>query len=474
MKKTLVILIITLGCCGFLVAQSIQKPERVYKHYTFADIFNNDTITEEMTLEGTFHYNILNLVSSYECYIEYGNYGNEYYRKNYWYDNDSHIIKYSYGGYDGGGLYGVDSVYYIYDNDLLSYSKKLYVNKWGGWYYTDSVAYHYYDDGTLRKKEQFGRNPDDLYWPSTPFLVTEHVYSETELEKTKIETRIRNGNTEYRKTSHYDLNDNILDVLYEGYNGYDHLREGYSITYNYDNGLCQTKTRQKWIVGDDCWVNDSCLVYQYNDLGFRTEEVSQIWIDGQWENAQRTHWESDEDGTILSITYEVWADSVFANSKRVEYHYDDNGLCTRLDGLVWSAEGWVHGLAGINGVGGCNERIFWDKSLSVEDNLLRATSHSFSYASISWQTLYFGVEENEETIKTVFSVYPNPANNVLFVEMRRATSLPDQTYRISNLIGQTLMQGTLHSETQQINIEKLPVGMYFISVGNTTQKFVVQ
>ena len=88
MKKTLITLIIALGYFSFLEAQSIQKPERVYKRYTYADVFNNDTITEEMTLEGTFHYNIQDLVSSYECYIEYGSYGNENYRKNYWNDND--------------------------------------------------------------------------------------------------------------------------------------------------------------------------------------------------------------------------------------------------------------------------------------------------------------------------------------------------------------------------------------------------
>ena len=473
MKKTLVILIIALGCFGFLEAQSVQKPEQVFKRYTYADIFNNDTITEEMTLEGTFHYNIHDLVSSYECNIEFGSYGNEYYRKNYWYDNDLHIIKYSFGGYDGGGIYGVDSIYYVYDNGLLSYSKKLYVNKWGGWYYTDSVAYHYYDDGTLRRKEQFGRNPDDLYWPSTPFLVTEHVYSETGLEKTKIETRIRNGNTEYRKTSHYDLNDNILDVLYEGYNGYDYLREGYSVTYDYDNGLCQTKTRQKWIVGDSCWVNDSCLVFHYNDLGIRTEEVAQIWIDDQWQNTQRTLWETNENGTMLSITYEVWSDSIFVNSKRVEYQYDENGLCIGLDGLVWYEGGWVPGLAGVNGIGGRDEHIFWDESLRFEDNLIRATSHSFTNTTITWQTLYLSLEEKEEPNENNISVYPNPANNVLFVETRFIASQPT-AYRITNLMGQTMQTGCINADYQQINIENLPAGLYFITAGEKTVKFVKQ
>ena len=86
-----------------------------------------------------------------------------------------------------------------------------------------------------------------------------------------------------------------------------------------------------------------------------------------------------------------------------------------------------------------------------------------------------GIEEDgPSTDAGALTVYPNPANNVLFVETRHGTSLPDQTYRITNLMGQTLLQGWINAETQQINIASLPAGMYFLSMGNTTQKFVKQ
>ena len=70
-------------------------------------------------------------------------------------------------------------------------------------------------------------------------------------------------------------------------------------------------------------------------------------------------------------------------------------------------------------------------------------------------------------------VYPNPTNGVLFVETQNFASLPTQTYRIINLMGQTLMSGQITDETQQIDVSGLPQGMYFISVGDVTQKFVV-
>jgi hypothetical protein len=41
-------------------------------------------------------------------------------------------------------------------------------------------------------------------------------------------------------------------------------------------------------------------------------------------------------------------------------------------------------------------------------------------------------------------------------------------------MGQTLLQGHISAETQQIDISTLPSGMYFINVGETTLKFVIR
>lgn len=86
-----------------------------------------------------------------------------------------------------------------------------------------------------------------------------------------------------------------------------------------------------------------------------------------------------------------------------------------------------------------------------------------------------GIEENKETIDNAFTVYPNPTNGVLFVETQHFASLPNHNeYRIVNMMGQTLLQGHITAETQQIDIANLPAGMYFISMGEQTMKFVKQ
>ena len=82
-------------------------------------------------------------------------------------------------------------------------------------------------------------------------------------------------------------------------------------------------------------------------------------------------------------------------------------------------------------------------------------------------------EDGPSTGSGTLTVYPNPTNGILFVETRRATSLPEQTYRITNLMGQTVLSGNITAETQRIDVSSLPQGMYFITVGEGTRKFVV-
>ena len=102
------------------------------------------------------------------------------------------------------------------------------------------------------------------------------------------------------------------------------------------------------------------------------------------------------------------------------------------------------------------------------DLLLKVDEHN---CDEMYEQLHHGLDETNEN---GFAVYPNPANGVLFVETHGRASQLDQTYRITNLTGQTLLQGTITAENQQIDIEKLPAGMYFISVGETTRKFIVR
>ena len=65
---------------------------------------------------------------------------------------------------------------------------------------------------------------------------------------------------------------------------------------------------------------------------------------------------------------------------------------------------------------------------------------------------------------TTFSIYPNPAYNVLNVA-------GEGNAEICNLLGQTIMNEAVNGEAQ-INISNLEAGVYFVRMNGATQKFI--
>ena len=68
-----------------------------------------------------------------------------------------------------------------------------------------------------------------------------------------------------------------------------------------------------------------------------------------------------------------------------------------------------------------------------------------------------------------FTIYPNPSHDVLFVLSESINS----EYRITNIIGQTLMTGEIISDNQKIDVSSLSEGIYFITLTNKTPNYVV-
>lgn len=79
-------------------------------------------------------------------------------------------------------------------------------------------------------------------------------------------------------------------------------------------------------------------------------------------------------------------------------------------------------------------------------------------------TVYYEIHGVEEGDDAGFLVYPNPVNDMLFVESASGTA-----YRITNLLGQTLKSGHITADLQQIDIHDLTEGVYFITVGEITK-----
>lgn len=106
-------------------------------------------------------------------------------------------------------------------------------------------------------------------------------------------------------------------------------------------------------------------------------------------------------------------------------------------------------------------RCFWK-----EDQLM------FKYGDKDCDEVYeeFHDYEVDEAIAAKgFKVYPVPSNGTITV-----SGYQTNEYRITNLMGQTLMTGQINVENQQIDISELPIGLYFITIANQTIKLIKQ
>ncbi|MBX3165177.1 MAG: T9SS type A sorting domain-containing protein [Bacteroidetes bacterium] len=70
-------------------------------------------------------------------------------------------------------------------------------------------------------------------------------------------------------------------------------------------------------------------------------------------------------------------------------------------------------------------------------------------------------------------VYPNPANEMLNVELEMKNESAVEIY-VYNILGNVILNENVNIENNvaQINVSALKSGMYFIKIGNATQKFV--
>ncbi len=85
-----------------------------------------------------------------------------------------------------------------------------------------------------------------------------------------------------------------------------------------------------------------------------------------------------------------------------------------------------------------------------------------------------GIEEDGPSSDSEpFTIYPNPTNSVLTIH-HSSSIIHHSEFRITNLMGQTVLTGSLNSETQQIDVSVLPEGLYFITFAGETRKFVVK
>ena len=158
--------------------------------------------------------------------------------------------------------------------------------------------------------------------------------------------------------------------------------------------------------------------------------------------------------------------------------FSSGGLDDRFDFILMSDEIYM----GFNRIKYVNNSFYavgndgnhFDQSIDQNGNsavspiVAEALFNCSDHLPVTLQMTVYSQLDVEENESTGFEVYPNPTDGTLFVKTWYDTD-DLSTYRIINLMGQTLMTGEV---TQTIDVAGLPTGIYVIQVNGMTRKFV--
>jgi trimeric autotransporter adhesin len=139
-----------------------------------------------------------------------------------------------------------------------------------------------------------------------------------------------------------------------------------------------------------------------------------------------------------------------------------NGTKMITDIGIGALTSWIDHLIPVNM--GVNSRLYFTSTQKAGLLYIKADAVATTINSIL---------KNE----IIFSVYPNPAKELLNIKLNRVNN--ESTYlKITNLIGEEVMQSTLIDAELPINIQHLKTGIYFVTITDkntqSTQKIIIE
>ena len=375
--------------------------------------------------------------------------------------------------------------HYVYDdkNRVIEYQTGSWSAESSEWNITKKVLYDFNDETQIVTISFRKKNNDEWMWD---VFSGQSLFNDSQLNEWQRQLKSSYSSSYYpvnqfEISMHYNIIEQSFPILSEWFytlewdNGditYQHLEYTADTTINTERPKIIVRTNTIYDRDEFTEITHEYILEEGNVVYWWNKDLEEFTTLYDYNAEAGDEWEIKV-GTE-SIMVHVDSVSVFEyeGDTRKMLHISDAGNLFSGDIVVgyghltsFFPEKLMRRDAGftVNGL-----RCYW-----VEDALLY---HNGDEDCDAIYSEIHGVDEDgpstPSTGSGTFAVYPNPTDGILFVQTLRATSLPDQTYRITNLMGQTSLQGLISAETQQIDISKLPSGMYFINVGETTLKFV--
>jgi len=269
-------------------------------------------------------------------------------------------------------------------------------------------------------------------------------------------------NTTNRITYTYNLSKKILTELSEQYLGYAWQNSSLKTnTYN-GSGYLTNSFTQSWDIASSTYINSFQANYLNNADGTPFQVINQTWNGvNAWTDALRfTYTYSSGENTTTVV--EQWLSGAWTSFQKVSNTYDASGFMTKGLSQLWDSgtSTWKNSTQAnyTNNTDGTPYQII-NQSWDGTSAWINSDRMTFTYSQTT------GV--SELITKADFTIYPNPANDIINVKAN--ISINGSVYSITNQTGMVLLRGKITSENTSIDISSLVNGIYFIHFGETNR-----
>lgn len=355
---------------------------------------------------------------------------------------------------------------YVYDGkNLIENLVETY--NLGTWVNSYRLTLNYNLDGDLVKEEL--QDWFDNKWNTTYGIARDYDYTKT--DTSVIIDSMWNGYI-------YEPVQKTLEIFVPGTKDYSEMQlqmrdasstnwvEMYRELYTYDvNNILINLKKQNWNGSD--WVNFMQLVdYRWDSLNNRVNSyVTQSWSDAmqQWSNYTIDTFEHDNYKGLINTTY-YFMPGGLTPATRSTYLNDSlmNQKVTKYE--LWNMQNnaWEPSMH--------NESFYiYDTDSVILTKIDLALVKNYEIDSTVKTVYYYNVLSGVNNIKTFdYNLYPNPAKNNVNIKMSNGLSTERVEVMVKNISGQTISKHMFNAENINLDISDLTSGLYLLQIKTQT------
>ncbi len=319
----------------------------------------------------------------------------------------------------------------------------------GEWVNNMRLYYDWYETG-LFKEGYFQKWTDSCWVNETKDMLTYDDYG-NQLSYLRMNWTDSVWENHYLTSYTRDGAGKLIKEVHQTWQG--EWKNSFQDLYQYGlYGNIAENVSQQWV--SDRWQNTSKYTYSFDSNGDQTERLFQKWTEDEWRNFSRSLITYDNYGNRTLDNYYVWHDSLWQENVKTEFAYDYEagkilGQCFAFAGTGWIPE------SGSLKIVLFDQEIYKDPGYSIELYYGEYTS---------------GMEENSEMPEKLFTVFPNPASDWIYLKIGPLSMPEDLRIKISDQSGRTVKSCQIKPINRnrinvvRLNVQDLFPGMYIVQL----------